>query len=75
MRIAFCGQREMPHVLIAVPSLFQAPQHQITEDALLWLALDLRDQLLIISRRQVRVIQRHNLAAAPEVASQTAHFS
>ena len=54
VRVAGRGQREVALIAIAVAGLFERSQHQVAQDALLGFAFDLRDQLLIIARREVR---------------------
>ena len=55
VRVAGGGQREVARVYIAIARLLERAQHQVAQDALLRLAFDLRDQLLIISRREMRI--------------------
>src|SRR6185312_10368860 len=51
VRIAGSGEREVALVLLAVAGLAEGAQHEIGEDALLWLAGDLRRELLVHARR------------------------
>src|SRR3982751_3295357 len=49
------GEREVPHVLCAVPRLLERAQHEEAENALLGLAFDFRDQLLVHARRELQL--------------------
>ncbi len=60
MRVAGGGQREVADVQVAIARLLERAQHQIAQDALLGLALDLGDELLIIARSEQRVVERHH---------------
>ena len=59
MRVSLGREREMPRVLLAISRLPQRTQHQVIQDALLGLALQPRDQALIVSRgdRGIRLRQ------------------
>src|SRR5258707_1103181 len=51
MRVTHRCQREVSLVLGGITGLLELPQHQVTQDSLLRLSLDLSDQLLIIAWR------------------------
>ena len=63
VRVAGRGQREVALVAVAVAGLFQRPEHQVAQDALLGFAFDLLDQPLVVARREVDIVQRDDLIA------------
>src|SRR5438094_3420521 len=62
MRITLRGKSKVPAILLAIASLLQRPQHEIAKDALFRLTLDLRNQLLIITRRDVDTARQNDVA-------------
>lgn len=73
MRVAGGCQSEVAAVIGAVPGLLQRAQHEIAQNALLRLALDLRDQLLIIPRRDGNTVARKDNIAVHHFAVTPAH--
>src|ERR1017187_8438486 len=55
VRVAGRGQRKMALVDLGVASLLERTQHQVAQNPLLWLALDLRRQLLVHAWRDRNV--------------------
>src|SRR6185312_9327280 len=56
MRVRFSRQRKVSAVLVAVASLLERTQHQIVENALLWLTGHLRNQALIVAGRNFKIV-------------------
>src|SRR6267154_1558476 len=60
MRIAGRRQRKVALVFSAVAGLFERAQHKVTQDALLRLAFDLGNKLLIVARCKREIIGSHH---------------
>src|SRR5947209_1856202 len=60
MRVGFGREREMALVALAVAGLFQRTEHEVTENPLLRFAGNFRNQPLVVSRGNAKIIARQD---------------